>query len=120
LTNDQLGEIWTQLAYIYGHTFTKAYGAIPNPAWSNELRKLTHAQIVNAIDKCVDSGKPWVSLPEFVAWAKDISESHRENAAMYRDDRLRITDNAHLLSNDNRDAKRKKARYELAKLRAKL
>ena len=105
----------------YLHRWTSAIDEIETEViaeWAREITGLSAEQIRKGLDSLPAEWPP--TAGEFRNLCLGTSDAHKENAAMYRDDRPRIKDHAHLLSNDDRDARREKAREELQKLKQKL
>ena len=114
LADHWVAAIFKKFEVRYLHRWTSAIVGLERHAvneWARELAGLTGEQIRRGLDSLPKDWPP--TAGEFRELCTGVSETHKENAAMYRDDRPRITDKAHLLSNDQRDARRKRNYAEL-------
>jgi len=103
----------------YLHRWTSAVDGLEAEVakeWAHEIAGLTPEQIRRGLDNLPKDWPP--TAGEFRDLCLGVSDAHKENAAAYRDDRPRITDKAHLLSSDERDAKRERNREELKRAMA--
>ena len=70
VTQKDVKELWTWMAQTYGPLW-REYGDTPLPAWSQELTRLTRAELHRGVRAVMKSGERWPpTLPEFVGMCR--------------------------------------------------
>lgn len=123
------------MTHIYGHKWTANYGesamtekdqlADTAQTWATGLRNINGKQLAVGLHACIDRDDSWPpTLPEFKKLCEGKADKVNEHGLDYVPQHLRskarVTDRSRLLSNDDRDAKRKEYAKGVAALRDRL
>lgn len=99
-----------------------SYGESDDGSWISGLHDVNPKQIGDGLEACRIRQDPWPpSLPEFRALCLGVRNGKNEFGLDYVPEVYRtapIRDRSHLLSNDDRDARRRSASDNVAKMRA--
>jgi hypothetical protein len=71
-----IDKLFRELKKIYGSSWIASFSVNERSyiemkdLWFKALRKYSHKQVLSGLAKCVDAGKAFINLPEFVAMCK--------------------------------------------------
>lgn len=121
--------LWERLSHICGHRFTSTYGesavldgelTAAAQTWATGIRGVTGAQIAKGLHVICGQPDEWPTLQTFLAACTGRRAGKNEYGLDHVPEYYRpqpIRDKAKLLSSDERDARRAKAKEKLDQLR---
>lgn len=121
LTDAHVRRLWERMAMIYGHKWTSQYGEQDDGTWLLGLSDVRPEAIRDGLEACIKSDDEWPpGVPEFRRMCLGKPKGGKNEFGLdYVPEyyRPRVTDRSRLLSSDDREARREKAREIFRQMR---